>query len=103
MNRSAAGTKAATRLVRTGVRAAATLLAAGALALTAQGTAQAAEPRPAAHHQTAPASVGLPKLPKLPKLPGVPALPHLPSLPGGVLDPVVDTLDNHDWGVAPRD
>ncbi|WP_425248046.1 hypothetical protein [Streptomyces sp. NEAU-NA10] len=101
MNRSVAGTQAATRLVRTGVRAAATLLAAGALALTAQGTAQAAEPRPAAHHQTAPASAGLPKLPTLP---GVPALPHLPSLPGGVLDPIVDALkDNHDWGVAPRD
>lgn len=93
MNRSGAGTKAtATRLVRTGARATATLLAAGVLALTAQGTAQAAEARPAGHDRTASASALLPN-------------PHrLPSLPGDVLGPIADVLNggNHDWGAPSR-
>jgi hypothetical protein len=92
MNRSAAGTKAtATRLVRTGARATATLLAAGVIALTAQGTAQAAEARPAGHDRTASASATLPNLA---------GLNRLPSLPGDVLGPIADVLNggNHDWG-----
>ncbi|MFH0516427.1 hypothetical protein ACHBTE_04530 [Streptomyces sp. M41] len=96
MNRSAAATKsAAARLVRTGARATAVVLAAGALALTAQGTAQAGEARPAAE-QRASVSAHL-------ALPDLSRLPHLPSLPGGVLGPVVDVLngDNHDWGTPP--
>ncbi|MET9829073.1 hypothetical protein ABZ078_07140 [Streptomyces sp. NPDC006385] len=99
MNRSAATTRTtAARLVRTGARATATLLAAGVLALTAQGTAQAAEARPASHHQAASVSAHL-------RMPNLPALPHVPSLPGDVLDPIVDVLNggNHDWGTAPLD
>ncbi|MFF3940625.1 hypothetical protein [Streptomyces phaeofaciens] len=108
MNRSVAGSTTA-RLVRTGLRAAATLAATGVLTLTAQGAAHAAEAGPAsgptaaasATAASASASAGLPTLPHLPGKPTLPTLPGLPTLPD-ILGPVVDTLDgNHDWGVLP--
>jgi len=109
VNRSVAGSTTA-RLVRTGLRAAATLAATGVLTLTAQGAAHATEAGPAsgptavASATAASASAGLPTLPHLPHLPGKPTLPTLPGLPTlpDILGPVVDTLDgNHDWGVLP--